>query len=98
LVRVEIQNAPAEAKIFAKPGDLIELDYILPGAQPIIEPKGGAHPNYIDVSPVGPKPIVVNDKTVGTASFFEAKSRGEDWVTIEVDGVPHRFHVFVIAK
>ncbi len=98
LVRLDIQNAPPNSEIYAKPGDLIELDYMLPGPQPLIAPKGGAHPECVEVSPIGPKPIIVNEKTVGTASYFYAKNRGEDRITVEVDSVPHRFKLFVIAK
>jgi len=84
--------------IFAKPGDLIEIDYMFQGQQPSVEPKAGAHSQSVDVSPVGPRPVVVNAKTIGIASFFEAKSRGDDWVSIEIDGVAQNYHIFVRSK
>jgi hypothetical protein len=84
--------------VFAKPGDLIEIDYISQGVQASVEPKGGSHPDVVAASSVGPRPIVVNGKTVGIASFFEAKSRGDDWVSVEVDGTARNYHIFVRSK
>ncbi len=99
LVRLEFgkgQNAPET--IFAKPGDLIEIDYKFEGQQPSVEPKGGARPQFVDVSPIGPRPVVVNAKTVGVACFFEAKSRGDDWVSIEIDGAARNYHIYVRSR
>ncbi len=99
LVRIEFGKGPgAPDVIFAKPGDLIEIDYIFQGVQTSVEPKGGSHSEVVDLSPIGLRHIVVNAKTVGIATFFEAKSRGDDWISIEVNGVTRNFHVFVRAK
>jgi len=99
LVRLEFNKGPnAPEEIFAKPGDLIEIDYLFPGFQPTIVPKGGSHPHVVDVSPLGVRPIIVSGKTVGIASFFEAKSRGDDWVSIEIDSVPRNYHIYVRSK
>jgi hypothetical protein len=113
LVRVEVNkaanapekaaNAPEKAAnapdaIFAKPGDLIEIDCLFQGSQPTIVPKGGSHPQVVDVSPLGARPIIVSGKTVGVAAFFEAKSRGEDWISIEIDNVPHNYYIFVRSR
>jgi len=99
LVRLEFgKGLNAPDIIFAKPGDLIEIDYMFQGQQPSVEPKGGAHPQFVDVSSIGPRRVVVNAKTAGVASFFEAKSRGDDWVSVEIDGVAHNYHIYVRSK
>ncbi len=42
LVRLEFgKGLNAPDIIFAKPGDLIEIDYMFQGPQPSVEPKGG---------------------------------------------------------
>jgi hypothetical protein len=81
--------------IFAKPHDLIELDYYFEGAHRVV-PHGGSHPNVVGVSPIGPRPIFkAVDKPVGEACYFEAKSPGDDWVSIEFDGHRRRYHIWV---
>ena len=99
LVRVEFaKGQTAPDLIFAKPGDLIEIDYLFQGVQPRVEPKCGSHPQCVGVSSIGPRPIVASGKAVGVASFFDAKSRGDDWISIEVDGIPRNYHIFVRPK
>jgi hypothetical protein len=99
LIRVEFGKGAAPPDVIhAKPGDLIEIDYLFEGAQPRVEPKGGSHSQVIDVTPAGPRQIVVGTKAVGVASYFEAKNRGDDWVSVEIDGVARKFHVLVGAK
>jgi hypothetical protein len=99
LVRVEFgKGLNTPDVVFAKPGDLIEIDYLFQGTQATVEPKGGSRSQIVDASPIGPRPIVVNGKSVGIASFFEAKSRGDDWVAIQVAGVSRNFHIFVRSK
>jgi hypothetical protein len=99
LVRLEFgKGLNAPDVIFAKPGDLIEIDYMFQRVQPSVEPKGGSRPQVVDVSRIGPRPVVVNGKTVGVASFFDAKSRGDDWVSIETGGSAHNYHIFVRSK
>lgn len=99
LVRIEFgKGVNSPDVIFAKPGDLIEIDYMSGGAQASVEPRSGARHEVVAVSSIGPRPLVVNGKTVGIASFFEAKSRGDDWISIEVDGVARNYHILVRSK
>lgn len=99
LVRLEFgKGLNSSDVIFAKPGDLIEIDYMFQGTAASVEPKGGSHPEVVDVSRIGPRPVVLNGKAAGVASFFQARGRGDDWVSIEIDGVPRNFHVFVRSK
>jgi hypothetical protein len=96
LVRMNAPLAPnASHDIHVKPGDLLEIDYVVPGLLPTVIPKGGSHPDVVDVSTIGPRQITENDRPIGTASYFEAKSRGDDWVSIEIDGVPLWFRIWV---
>jgi hypothetical protein len=97
LIRFELNdNANLPKDIFVKPRDLIELDYTsLNVGQLRIAARGGARPNVVDVSPIGPRHILVNGATVSVASFFEAKSPGDDWVSIDIDGVTRTFHIWV---
>ncbi|MGO9466895.1 MAG: hypothetical protein ACLQIB_33190 [Isosphaeraceae bacterium] len=88
------QNVPDP--IFANPGDLIEFDYTAVNVgRNAMAPRGGAHPDVVDISPIGPRSILANGIPNGAACFFVAKSRGDDWVSIDVNGVPRRFHIVV---
>jgi hypothetical protein len=90
---------PEKYEIHARPGDLIELDYLFVGSfHPTVTPKGGANPNVVNVSPIGPRTLLGYDQRYGVACFFEAKSRGHDWVSIEIDGHPRRYEIWVGEK
>jgi hypothetical protein len=90
---------PEKYEIHARPGDLIELDYLFVGnARPTVKPKGGANPNVVAVSPIGPRILVGYEQRYGVACFFAARSRGHDWVSIEVDGHPRRYEIWVAEE
>ncbi len=86
---------PERHEIFVKPRDLIEFDYFFEGTHKVV-PKGGSHSDVLSVSAIGPRSIINRDaKPVGKACYFEAKSIGDDWVSVEIDGHPRRYHIWV---
>lgn len=87
--------ASAETRIFAKPGDLIQLDYSGPVPFEKIDPKNGVRPHVVSVAAVPRCTAIVDEKPTRTEVFFDVKERGDDWIIVEVDGVQHKFHVVV---
>jgi hypothetical protein len=88
-------SASSATEIFAKPGDLIQFDYSGPVPLERIEPQNGLRPHVVSVAAVPRRTAIVDDKPKFTEVFFDVKERGDDWIAVEVDGVPHKFHVVV---